>query len=94
MTAIFWGTFAATRGVAILLAIVAKPNLVIWSSYSSCLVGTLLLTFLANTSSTCLYLGTALMGLGIASIYATGFLWMEQRIKITSQVSRPIKLIY
>lgn len=87
VTAIFWGTFAATRGVAILLAIVAKPNLVIWSSYSSCLVGTLLLTFLANTSSTCLYLGTALMGLGIASIYATGFLWMEQRIKITSQIS-------
>jgi len=27
------------------------------------------------------------MGIGIASIYATGFLWMEQRIKITSQIS-------
>ena len=30
---------------------------------------------------------TGLMGVGVASIFATGFLWTEQRITITSKVS-------
>jgi len=87
VTAIFWGTFAATRGLAILLAIVAKPALVMWGSYAVCILGAILLSIFANSSSAVLYFGTALMGIGMASIFATGFLWMEQRIAITSKIS-------
>ena len=38
-----------------------------------------------------LYAGTAMMGVGMASIFATGFLWVEQRITITSKVRRSTK---
>ena len=115
MTAVFWGTFAATRGLAIILAIIAAPGLVMWGSYGLCLLGSVLLSVFANqnwqvtleTSEqyTCsmfyvlcsiteindyqvLYAGTAMMGVGMASIFATGFLWVEQRITITSKVRR------
>ena len=86
MTAIFWGTFAATRGFAIVLAMVAKPALVMWGSYAISLVGAILLSIFANSSPAALYFGTAMMGIGCASIFPTGFLWMEQRIVITSKV--------
>ena len=70
-----------------MLAIVAKPALVMWGSYAVCILGAILLSIFANSSSAVLYFGTALMGIGMASIFATGFLWMEQRIAITSKVS-------
>ena len=92
MTAIFWGTFAATRGFAIVLAMVAKPALVMWGSYAISLVGAILLSIFANSSPAALYFGTAMMGIGCASIFPTGFLWMEQRIVITSKVRNQHKL--
>ena len=51
------------------------------------IAGAVLLSALAASSPVALYLGTALLGLGMASIFATGFLWVEQRITITSKVS-------
>ena len=50
------------------------------------IAGAALLSALAASSPLALYLGTALLGLGMASIFATGFLWVEQRITITSKV--------
>ena len=76
VAAVFWGTFAATRGL----------HVVMWSSYSLCLAGSVLLGIFANESNTVLYIGTSLMGIGMASIFATGFLWLEQRIAISSKV--------
>ena len=87
VTAVFWGTFAATRGLAILLAIVAQPGLIMWGSYSVCIIGAAVLSTMADYSSTALYIGTSLMGVGMASIFATGFLWTERRISISSKVS-------
>ena len=52
----------------------------------SYIAGSVLLSALAASSPVALYSGTALLGLGMASIFATGFLWVEQRITITSKV--------
>ena len=52
----------------------------------SFIAGSVLLSALAASSPVALYSGTALLGLGMASIFATGFLWVEQRITITSKV--------
>ena len=52
------------------------------------IAGSVLLSALAASSPVALYSGTALLGLGMASIFATGFLWVEQRITITSKVPR------
>ena len=55
-------------------------------STMSPIAGAVILSALAASSPLALYLGTALLGLGMASIFATGFLWVEQRITITSKV--------
>ena len=34
-----------------------------------------------ETRSEALFVGTALLGIGMASIFATGFLWVERRLK-------------
>ena len=86
VTAVFWGTFAASIGLAILLAIVAQPGLIMWGSYSVCIIGAAVLSTMADYSSTALYIGTSLMGVGMASIFATGFLWTEQIMTVTSKV--------
>ena len=36
--------------------------------------------------SEALYVGTALLGIGMASIFATGFLWVERRMKVTARI--------
>ena len=87
LTAVFWGIFATTRGCAIFVAIIAEPGVIMWSSLVSCMVGSLLLIVWAQSSSVILYTGTALMGVGMASIFATGFLWVEQRMTVTNKVS-------
>merc|ERR1711997_33051 len=87
VTAVFWGTFAATRGLAILLAMIARPGLVMWTSISLCLLSSLLLSILGASSPALLYTATGLLGAGMASIFATGFLWTEQRIAVTSKIS-------
>ena len=87
LAAIFWGTFAAMRGLAVLLAIIARPVIVMWSSFILCLLGSTILSVWAGQSSLVLYLGTAVLGVGMASIFATGFLWAEQKISVTGLVS-------
>ena len=87
VSAVFWGTFAAMRGLAVLLAIIARPVLVMWSSFILCLLGSTILSVWADQSSLVLYIGTAVLGVGMASIFATGFLWTEQKISVTGKVS-------
>jgi len=86
VTAVFWGTFAATRGLAIFIAIIAKPGVIMWGSFITCIAGSLLLSSMAQTSIMIIYTGTAMMGVGMASIFATGFLWVEQRMAVTNKV--------
>lgn len=57
------------------------------TSLSSCLVGSVLLSVWADGSYTVLCVGTAFLGLGMASVIATGFLWTEQRMRVSSKVS-------
>ena len=58
------------------------------SSVSVCFTGCVVLSVWAEDSYLALYLGVAMLGLGMASIIATGFLWTEQRITVSSKVRR------
>ena len=87
VTAVFWGTFATMRGLAVLLAVVASPAIVMWSSFTLCLLASTILSVWAGDSSLVLYIGSAVLGVGMASIFATGFLWTERKITVTSKAS-------
>ena len=58
-----------------------------WSSFATCIIGTVILSSYAGSSALILYIGTSLMGIGMASIFATGFLWVEKRMTVTNKIS-------
>jgi len=86
VTAIFWGTFAATRGLAIPAAIFLNPQEIMTLSCTICLVGATLLSVLGEVYWEVFYVGSAVMGAGMASVYATGLLWMEKHVKMNSRI--------
>jgi len=86
ITAIFWGTFAATRGLAILAAVVASPTIIMVSSFICCSIASLSLVIWAEASPLALQVCSGFLGLGTASIFATGLLWFESYITITNRI--------
>merc|ERR1712130_496779 len=49
VTAVFWGSFAATRGVAIFAAILASPNIIMWTSFTISGIGSVVLCIWGDT---------------------------------------------
>jgi hypothetical protein len=49
-------------------------------------LGVVILCIWAETHPVALYLGTALLGVGMASIFATGFLWVERHMTVTARI--------
>ena len=86
ITAMFWGCFAAMRFLAIFAAIYLKPIYVMSLSCLVSCVGGILLAIHGDQSVTILCAGSAMLGLGMASIYATGLLWLESHMKITNRI--------
>lgn len=87
LTAIFWGSFATARGLAIPAAIFLSPESIMWTSLTMALAGASVLACFGETTVIWLLAGSILMGAGMASIFATGFLWLEKRKKVTNRIA-------
>ena len=88
ITAMFWGCFAAMRFLSIFAAIFLKPIYVMSLSCLVSCIGGILLAIYGDQSVTILWAGSAMLGFGIASIYATGLLWLESHMKITNRIGK------
>ena len=86
ITAVFWGSFAAMRFVAIFISMKLNPLRTLLFSFFMSIVGSTLLTIFAETSVVALYIFTAFMGIGMAPIYASSMLWMDQFMTVTNKV--------
>lgn len=86
ITATFWGCFAAMRFVSIFTAIFLKPIYVMFVTCLISCIGIVLLVVYGNHSIIILWVGSAMLGLGMASVYATGLLWLESFIRITNRI--------
>lgn len=86
ITAIFWGSFAVMRGVAIVAAIWVAPSIIMAASFLCCMVGSICLAIWGQSALIALQVGTGALGVGAASIYATGLLWFEQRVAVTNKI--------
>jgi len=84
--AVFYCTFAVFRAMIIPLSAFASPTLVLWSSLSMISVATVSLSMWAETSLFCLKAGVALAGAGVASLFASGMLWVKNVIPVTNKV--------
>ena len=86
ITSIFWGSFAFMRFASIFTALYLRPVHMMFLSFGLSLVGAVILVIFANESVLSLQIGSVCLGLGMASIYATGLLWLESYVKITNRI--------
>ena len=86
ITAVFWGSFAAMRFVAIFISMKLNPLGTLLFSFFMSIVGSTLLAIFAETSAVALGILTAFMGIGMAPIYASSMLWMDQFMTVTNKI--------
>uniref|UniRef100_A0A8C5NYJ6 Sodium-dependent glucose transporter 1-like n=1 Tax=Jaculus jaculus TaxID=51337 RepID=A0A8C5NYJ6_JACJA len=77
LNSVFWGTFAACRGLAIFFARYLQPGAMIVLSNVGSLVSCLFLV-LFDKSPLCLWMASAVYGASMATTFPSGVSWMEQ----------------
>ncbi|XP_003781871.2 sodium-dependent glucose transporter 1 [Otolemur garnettii] len=77
LNSIFWGTFAACRGMAIFFATCLQPGTMIVLSNVGSLASSLFLV-LFNKNPICLWIATSVYGASMATTFPSGVSWIEQ----------------
>nr|XP_056712190.1 sodium-dependent glucose transporter 1 [Euleptes europaea] len=77
LNSLFWGSFAACRGLAICCATCSYPGTIILLSIIGTTVSSLFLA-LFNTHPFSLWVGSAVYGASMATIFPSGISWLEQ----------------
>ncbi|XP_039726396.1 LOW QUALITY PROTEIN: sodium-dependent glucose transporter 1 [Pteropus medius] len=77
LNSIFWGTFAACRGLAIFFATCLQPGTMIVLSNIGSLLSSLFLV-LFDKSPACLWIATSVYGASMATTFPSGVSWIEQ----------------
>ncbi|XP_053161487.1 sodium-dependent glucose transporter 1 [Hemicordylus capensis] len=77
LNSVFWGSFAACRGLAICFATCSYPGSMILLSITGTTVSSLFLA-LFSTHRVSLWLGSAVYGASMATIFPSGISWIEQ----------------
>ncbi|KAG2467934.1 sodium-dependent glucose transporter 1 [Polypterus senegalus] len=84
LNSLFWGTFAAARGLAIFFAACLHPGTMILLSLVGCTVSSLLLTLYCR-NSVVLWICTAIYGASMATTFPSGISWVEQYTTVTGR---------
>ncbi|XP_069867163.1 sodium-dependent glucose transporter 1C-like [Dipodomys merriami] len=84
LNSIFWGTFAACRGLAIFFAACLRPATMIVLSNVGSLASCLFLV-LFDSSPLCLWIATSVYGASMATTFPSGVSWIEQYTTISGK---------
>jgi FHS family Na+ dependent glucose MFS transporter 1 len=82
LTSAFWGAFSVGRLLGIGISSRLRPQTILVTDLAGCLIAFAIL-LLWPASSLALWTGTILMGLSIASVFATGMAFAEQRLSLS-----------
>jgi FHS family Na+ dependent glucose MFS transporter 1 len=82
LTSAFWGAFTIGRLLGIGISSRLRPQVILLADLSGSLVAFAIL-LVWPASSLALWAGTIIMGLSIASVFATGMAFAEQRLSLT-----------
>ncbi len=85
LNALFWGTFATVRGVSIFIASLISPLQMLILDLLGCIMSSLVLSFEASTNDTVLWVGTAVLGASMASLFPAGISWLESYAPVTGK---------
>nr|XP_021494427.1 sodium-dependent glucose transporter 1B-like [Meriones unguiculatus] len=84
LNSIFWGTFAACRGLAIFFATFLQPGTMIVLSNIGSLASSLFLV-LFDKNRLCLWIATSVYGASMATTFPSGISWVEQYTTLTGK---------
>ncbi|XP_050993740.1 sodium-dependent glucose transporter 1 isoform X2 [Labeo rohita] len=84
LNSLFWGTFAAGRGLAIFFAACLHPGILILLSLVGTTVSALLLC-LFSRNSPMLWTCTAIYGVSMSTTFPSGISWVEQYTTVTGR---------
>lgn len=86
LTSAFWGAFTIARLLGIGISTRLRPQTILMTDMTGCLVAFAIL-LLWPASSLALWVGTIVMGLSIASVFATGMAFADQRLSLTGAMT-------
>jgi len=86
LLAFFYFAFAGGRILIIPMSLLVSPGTVVWVSLFLLSLATGSLCFWAQHSLLALRLGITLAGVGIASVFASGMLWVKEILPVTNRV--------
>uniref|UniRef100_A0ABK0LLD5 Major facilitator superfamily domain containing 4B2 n=3 Tax=Rattus norvegicus TaxID=10116 RepID=A0ABK0LLD5_RAT len=84
LNSIFWGTFAACRGLAIFFATCLQPGTMIVVSNIGSLASSFFLV-LFDKNPLCLWIATSVYGASMATTFPSGISWIEQYTTLTGK---------
>ncbi|XP_031204164.1 sodium-dependent glucose transporter 1A [Mastomys coucha] len=84
LNSIFWGTFAACRGLAIFFATLLQPGTMIVLSNIGSLASSFFLV-LFDKNPLCLWIATSVYGASMATTFPSGVSWIEQYTTLTGK---------
>lgn len=89
LTAVYWGMFALTRGLSVLLARCLSPTAMLTGSIviTLCSSTGLAIAMAATSSTGALWVLSGSLGVGMAAIFPTGVLWLEGYMKVTNKMA-------
>ena len=90
ITSVFWGCLAGARLVAVIASLVAaqlKAGHVLTVDLLTCAIGAIILCAGGGSNLPALVTGSALTGIGMASTFAAGLLWLEQFRAVSSRLA-------
>jgi len=87
LNAVYWGSFTFGRllGIGIAMLKVSNTTMLV-TDFIGCMCAVLLLT-VARTSVVAIWIGSALLGLAIASIFPSILVWINEHLEVTGKVT-------
>jgi len=86
LTSAFWGAFTIGRLVMIPVAARLRPGAILFGDLFGCLIGVAIIAAWPS-ETTALWLGTAVFGLSIASLFATLFSLANEHLNISGSIT-------
>ncbi|XP_050407953.1 sodium-dependent glucose transporter 1A [Patella vulgata] len=87
VTAVFWGSVAVGRGIAIFIAKACSPSCMLITDLVLVILGALILCFGIQKYEILLWIGTLTLGMGMSSIFPTGISWADHYSPLTGKAT-------
>ncbi|XP_013395625.1 sodium-dependent glucose transporter 1A [Lingula anatina] len=87
LSTVYWGSLAAVRGVSIIVSKFLNSSVMIISDLLLLITSLFAMVFLIEKFEFAMWIGTAMSGIGLASLYAAGISWAERYIHISGKIS-------